>query len=50
MATSRILVVEDDLDTAKTVKLYLEHAGFEASVAADGTARSAARPHTQHLR
>jgi two-component system alkaline phosphatase synthesis response regulator PhoP len=38
MPASRILVVEDDLDTAKTVKLYLEHAGFEASVAADGTA------------
>jgi DNA-binding response OmpR family regulator len=37
-AAQRILVVEDDLRTAETVKLRLEHAGFEASMAADGTA------------
>jgi DNA-binding response OmpR family regulator len=37
-AAPRVLVVEDDLRTAETVKLYLEHAGFEASMAADGAA------------
>jgi two-component system response regulator MtrA len=37
-AAQRILVVEDDLRTAETVKLCLEHTGFEASMAADGTA------------
>ena len=34
---SRVLVVEDDPKTAATLRLYLEHAGFEVSVAADGS-------------
>lgn len=40
MATSKrcVLVVEDDRKTAATVKLYLEHEGFEAVVAHDGRA------------
>jgi DNA-binding response OmpR family regulator len=38
MRPSRILVVEDDRHTASTVKIYLEHAGFEAFVAEDGIA------------
>src|SRR5215467_3133829 len=32
----KVLVVEDDAKTAATLRLYLEHAGFEVSVAADG--------------
>jgi DNA-binding response OmpR family regulator len=31
----RILVVEDDPRTAESIKLYLEHDGFEARLAAD---------------
>jgi DNA-binding response OmpR family regulator len=34
----RILVVEDDPRTAEAIKLYLEHDGFDARVAADGLA------------
>jgi DNA-binding response OmpR family regulator len=34
----RILVVEDDPRTADAIKLYLEHDGFDARVAADGLA------------
>lgn len=33
----RILVVEDEPKTAATLRLYLEHAGFEVVAAADGT-------------
>ncbi len=32
----RILVVEDDQRTAESIKLYLEHDGFEARLVADG--------------
>ncbi len=32
----RILIVEDDPKTAATLRLYLEHAGFEVSVATTG--------------
>ena len=32
----RILVVEDDAKTAATLRLYLEHAGFEVAVAGTG--------------
>ncbi len=32
----RILVVEDDVDTARVVRAYLEHDGFEVEVARDG--------------
>jgi DNA-binding response OmpR family regulator len=32
----RVLIVEDDPKTAATLKLYLEHAGFEVSIAVDG--------------
>ena len=32
----RILIVEDDPKTAATLRLYLEHAGFEVAIAADG--------------
>lgn len=35
-AARRILIVEDDPKTAATLRLYLEHAGFEVSVAATG--------------
>jgi DNA-binding response OmpR family regulator len=34
----RILVVEDDVKTAATVRLYLEDAGYAVSIAADGEA------------
>jgi DNA-binding response OmpR family regulator len=34
----RILIVEDDSKTAATLRLYLEHAGFEVAIAADGAA------------
>jgi DNA-binding response OmpR family regulator len=33
---SRVLVVEDDPKTANLVRLYLEHAGYEVTVALDG--------------
>jgi DNA-binding response OmpR family regulator len=36
-ARPRILVVEDEAKTAAALRLYLEHAGFEARVAATGT-------------
>ena len=36
MSADRILVVEDDPRTADTIRLYLEHAGFEVETAADG--------------
>ena len=36
MPRTRILVVEDDPQTVASVRLYLEHAGFGVSVAADG--------------
>jgi DNA-binding response OmpR family regulator len=32
----KVLIVEDDPKTAATLRLYLEHAGFEVSLAADG--------------
>jgi len=32
----RVLIVEDDPKTAATLRLYLEHAGFEVSVATSG--------------
>jgi DNA-binding response OmpR family regulator len=38
MRHARILIVEDDPKTAATLKLYLEHAGFEVAVAGDGAA------------
>ncbi len=34
----RILVVEDDPRTAESIRLYLEHDGFEARLASDGLA------------
>lgn len=34
--TSRVLVVEDDLDAAEVVRAYLAREGFEVSVARDG--------------
>jgi DNA-binding response OmpR family regulator len=36
VAKSRILVVDDDPKTVSSLRLYLEHAGFEVSAAADG--------------
>ena len=33
----RILIVEDDPKTAATLRLYLEHAGFEVAIASDGS-------------
>ena len=36
-AAHKVLIVEDDPKTAATLRLYLEHAGFEVSVAATGT-------------
>lgn len=36
MKKSRILIAEDDPKTSATIKLYLEHAGFETMVADDG--------------
>src|SRR6476646_5191171 len=35
-SAARILIVEDDVKTAATLRLYLEHAGFEVSVATTG--------------
>ncbi len=37
-APIRILIVEDEPKTAATLRLYLEHGGFEVNVAADGAA------------
>ena len=36
MAKSRILVVDDDPKTVASLRLYLEHAGYEVAAAADG--------------
>lgn len=47
MARPHILVVEDDDKTADALRLYLEHAGYEVSVAGDGREglrRAAANP------
>lgn len=47
MAKSRVLVVDDDPKTVSSLRLYLEHAGFDVSVAADGRqalARARSRP------
>ena len=38
MPRSRILVVEDDPRTSASVALYLRHAGYDVSAAADGAA------------
>ncbi len=35
-ASHRILVIEDDLPTTETLRLYLEREGFEVDAAADG--------------
>jgi len=34
--SQRILIIEDDGQTAETIRLYLENDGFEVAVAADG--------------
>jgi DNA-binding response OmpR family regulator len=36
MPRARVLIVEDDPKTASLVRLYLEHAGYDVAVAADG--------------
>jgi DNA-binding response OmpR family regulator len=36
LSRARILVVDDDRKTVATVKLYLEHDGFDVSTASDG--------------
>ena len=36
MTRTRILVVEDDRTTAESVRLYLEHEGFEVTLAFNG--------------
>jgi DNA-binding response OmpR family regulator len=44
---ARILVVDDDAKTTASVRLYLEHAGYDVDVAADGRAaleRARAQP------
>ena len=38
VARARILVVDDDAKTVASVRLYLEHAGYEVETAADGRA------------
>jgi DNA-binding response OmpR family regulator len=49
-AGRRILIVEDDPKTAATLRLYLEHAGFEVSIAASGPeALSRQRAHPSDL-
>jgi DNA-binding response OmpR family regulator len=49
-AASRVLIVEDDPKTAATLRLYLEHAGFEVSVATSGPeALSRQRAHPSDL-
>jgi DNA-binding response OmpR family regulator len=46
----RVLIVEDDPKTAATLRLYLEHAGFEVSVATTGPeALSRQRAHPSDL-
>lgn len=37
MARARILVIEDDADTSRVLRAYLEHDGFEVDTATDGT-------------
>jgi len=49
-AARRVLIVEDDPKTADTLRLYLEHAGFEVSIAATGPeALSRQRAHPSDL-
>jgi DNA-binding response OmpR family regulator len=36
MTRQRLLIVEDDVKTADTLRLYLEHAGYEVALAHDG--------------
>ena len=49
-AARRVLIVEDDPKTAATLRLYLEHAGFEVSVATSGPeALSRQRAHPSDL-
>lgn len=36
MTKARILVIEDDPDTARVLRAYLEHAGFEVDIGVDG--------------
>ena len=49
-AARRVLIVEDDKKTAATLRLYLEHAGFEVSVATTGPeALSRQRSHPSDL-
>jgi DNA-binding response OmpR family regulator len=49
-AARRVLIVEDDPKTAATLRLYLEHAGFEVSVATTGPeALSCQRAHPSDL-
>jgi DNA-binding response OmpR family regulator len=46
-AARRVLIVEDDPKTAATLRLYLEHAGFDVSIATTGPealSRQRARP------
>ena len=38
-ARRKVLVVEDDRKTAASLKLYLEHGGYETLLAYDGGAR-----------
>src|SRR6185295_16081550 len=38
MPRTRILVIDDDPKTVASVRLYLEHGGYEVAVAADGRA------------
>lgn len=42
MSAPKILVVEDDTKTAQTIRLYLEHAGFEVKLIDHGVAGLAA--------
>lgn len=41
-----VVVIEDDAVVAETLTMYLEHAGFGVSVAADGLAGSHGRAAT----
>ena len=40
---SQIVVIEDDVVVAETLKLYLRHAGYEVDVVRDGIAGLHAR-------
>jgi DNA-binding response OmpR family regulator len=44
----RILIVEDDTKTAKTLGLYLENAGFETEIIGDGTSGLRAARNGRH--